>query len=82
MSKFDDEEAKPEISEGGVLGFLKSLLMSILRDLVKLVLAFVVGTGAGAIVCWYYGIPLGFSILGGILVLALALAISTDSLFS
>ncbi len=82
MSKFDDEEPKPEISEGGVLGFLKSLLMSILRDLVKLVLSFIVGTGAGAIVCWYYGIPLGFSILGGILVLALALAISTDSLFS
>ena len=78
----NDEDPKPEVVEGGVIGFLKSLLVSILRDLVKLVLSFVVGTGAGAIVCWYYGIPLGFSILGGILVLALALVISTDSLFS
>ena len=78
----NNEEPKPEIVEGGILGFLKSLLMSILRDLVKLVLAFIVGTGAGAIVCWYYGIPLAFSVIGGILVLGVALVISTDGLFS
>ena len=74
-----ENEPKAEIVGGGVGGFLKSLLMGLLRDLVKFVLAFVVGTGAGAVVCWYYGIPLGFSIVGGILVLALALAIATDS---
>ena len=62
--------------------FFASLFMSLVRDAVKLIIAFAVGTGAGAIVCWYYGVPLIFSLLGGILVLALALALTTDSLFS
>ena len=75
----DDRSAKTELHEGGVRGFFSSLLLGIVRDIVKLVVAFVVGTGAGAIVCWYYGFPLGFSILGGILVLAVALALTTDS---
>ena len=65
-----------------VRGFFTSLLMSLVRDAVKFIIAFAVGTGAGAIACWYYGIPLVFSLLGGILVLGLALALSTDSLFS
>ncbi len=43
------EEPKPEIVEGGFAGFLKSLLASVLRDLAKLILAFVVGTGAGPV---------------------------------
>jgi len=47
----------------------------------KFVIAFSVGTGAAAIVCWYYSIPLGFSILGGILVLGLALALMSDDIF-
>ena len=70
------------MSNNGFLGFMKELGTSLLGALVKFILAFAVGTGAGAIVCWYYGIPLGFSIIGGILVLGLALALSTDSLFS
>lgn len=78
----DDHNLKTEFHEGGIRGFFTSLLIGLVRDAAKLVIAFAVGTGAGAIVCWYYGIPLGFSILGGILVLGLALALSTDSLFS
>lgn len=78
----DDHNAKTEFHDGGLRGFLSSLLIGLVRDAVKFVIAFAVGTGAGAIVCWYYGVPLGFSILGGILVLGLALALSTDSLFS
>jgi hypothetical protein len=61
---------------------LSSFLLALVRDAVKFIVAFAVGTGAGAIVCWYYGIPLVFSLLGGILVLGLALALMTDSLFS
>ena len=78
----DEPNTKTENHEGGVRGFLSSFFLALVRDAVKLVIAFAVGTGAGAIACWYYGIPLVFSLLGGILVLGLALALSTDSLFS
>lgn len=78
----DAPNAKDDLKNNGELGFLASLSMGIMRDLVKFIIAFVVGTGAGAIVCWYYGVPLVFSLAGGILVLGLALALSTDSLFS
>ncbi len=78
----NNEEPKPRIVEDGFLGFLKDVGASLLGALVKFILAFVVGTGGGAIVCWYYGLPLALSIVGGILVLGLALALSTDSLFS
>lgn len=76
----DPENRQPD--DLTVRGFFTSLLMSLVRDAVKFIIAFAVGTGAGAIACWYYGIPLVFSLLGGILVLGLALALSTDSLFS
>ena len=78
----DDHEAKAEPQVGGVRGFFSSLFRGIVRDAIKFIVAFAVGTGAGAIACWYYGIPLVFSFLGGILVLAVALALTTDSLFS
>lgn len=64
-----------------MLSFLKDLLKIGLIAILKFVIAFVVGTGGAAVVCWYYNIPLGFSILGGILVLGLALAITSDSMF-
>ncbi len=78
----DAPNAKDDLKNNGERGFLASLFMGIVRDLVKFIIAFAVGTGAGAIVCWYYGVPLVFSLAGGILVLGLALALSTDSLFS
>lgn len=78
----DRETPKTEFHGNGYRGFFASLFGSIIRDAVNLVVAFAVGTGGGAIVCWYYGMPIVFSILGGILVLGLALALSTDSLFS
>ena len=78
----DDQETKVEIHEGGIWGFFTSLFAGLVRDAIKLVIAFAIGTGAGAIVCWYYGIPLAVSLLGGILVLGVALVFTTDSLFS
>lgn len=63
-------------------GFLITFLKGLARDAFRLVIAFAVGTGGGAIVCWYYGLPLILSIGGGILVLGLALALTTDSWFS
>ena len=78
----DDNKSNMEPANRNDQGFFASLLMGLIRDAVKLLIAFAVGTGAGAIVCWYYGVPLIFSVIGGILVLGLALALTTDSLFS
>ena len=78
----DAPNAKDNLENNGERGFFASVFISLVRDLVKFVIAFALGTGAGAIVCWYYSIPLVFSLVGGILVLGLALALTTDSLFS
>lgn len=79
----DDNDAAARVGAGGQgRGFLAGFLASLARDAFKLVMAFAIGTGAGAIACWYYGFPLVFSLLGGILVLGLALAFMSDSLFS
>lgn len=75
-------EPATEGDGGEVRGLVVSFLASLARDAFKLIVSFAVGTGAGAIVCWYYGIPLGFSILGGILVLGFALALTSDTWFS
>lgn len=64
-----------------MINFLKDMLKISLGAILKVVIFFGVGTGGGAIVCWYYSIPIGFSILGGILVLGIALAILSDSIF-
>ena len=78
----DQNKSRRVINDGTERGFFATLFMGLLRDAVKMIVAFLVGTGGGAIVCWYYGIPLVFSVIGGILVLGLALALTTDSLFS
>ena len=78
----NDSKTEVKNGEGQSRGFLATILIDLARDAVKFIIAFAVGTGAGAIVCWYYGIPLVFSVLGGILVLGLALALLSDSLLS
>lgn len=64
-----------------MIDFLKDLLKIGLVAILRIMAYFGVGTAGGAVVCWYYGIPLGFSILGGILVLGIALALISDSIF-
>ncbi|MCH9696024.1 MAG: hypothetical protein K0U72_16030 [Gammaproteobacteria bacterium] len=78
----DKENKNSEHAEGAERGFLASIFLGLVRDLVKFVIAFVVGTGGAAIACWYYGVPLGFSLIGGFVVLGLALALTSDSLLS
>lgn len=78
----DRNESATQDNGGGLRGYLTSFFASLARDVFKLVVAFAIGTGGGAIVCWYYGIPLALSILGGILVLGLAVALMSDSWFA
>ncbi len=79
-----DEQNGPANGEGGngFRSFILSFLAGLARDALKMVVAFGVGTAGGALVCWYYGLPIGLSLLGGILTLGLALALTTDSWFS
>jgi fatty acid desaturase len=78
----DKKEPTTDVDSRGVRNFLTSFFASLARDIFQLIVAFAVGTGAGAIACWYFGVPLIFSLLGGILVLGFALALTTDSWFS
>jgi len=82
VSMNDDRKSKVEFIEESDRGFLATILMDLVRDAFKFIIAFAVGTGASAIACWYYDIPLVFSLIGGFIVLGLALAILSDSLFS
>lgn len=61
--------------------FLKDLLKVGIKTLLQVVIFFSVGTAGGAVVCWYYGFHLGLSIIGGVLVLGIALALMSDSIF-
>ncbi len=63
-------------------GLIASFFLGLAEDAMKFVIAFAVGTGATAVACWYYDVPLVFSLVGGILVLGIALALMSDSLFS
>ncbi|MEM1262262.1 MAG: hypothetical protein AAGH76_07685 [Pseudomonadota bacterium] len=54
-------------------GVFASLLSGVLRDAGRLLIAFLVGSGAGAMVCWYYSLPMILSVAGGVLVAALVM---------
>ena len=65
----------------GVGGLVASFFTALARDLLQMIMAFLIGTGATAAICWYYDVPLFLSLFGGILVLGVSLALKSDSLF-
>lgn len=79
-----DLDNQPNKNTGQVKerGFFASILFALLDSLVKFVTAFAVGTGAGAIFCWYYGLPMIIALVGGFLAVGLALAFMSDGIFS
>lgn len=62
-------------------GIIASFFTALARDVLQLFFAFAIGVGGAAVACWYYELPLVLSLGGGILVLGLAVALKTDSLF-
>ena len=68
----DENISNAEVNEQSSRGFLATILQYLaldsLRFLIRAIIAFSIGTGAGAIVCCYYNIPLVFSLIGGVLV--------------
>jgi len=81
MDRNDDPATGIAPKKTNTRNVLASFLSALARDFFQLLVAFALGTGGAAIVCWYYEFPLALSILGGILVLGLALAFKTDSFF-
>jgi hypothetical protein len=77
----NDGHSKKRSNASRPRGFLAEFFASLARDFFKFVAAFAIGTGGSAIACWYYGIPLVLSLIGGFIVLGLALALATDSWF-
>jgi uncharacterized membrane protein YeaQ/YmgE (transglycosylase-associated protein family) len=68
----DNRPDKPEGSDRQ--GFLGTLLQGLIRDTLGMWFTVLIGTGAGAVICLYLGAPLIFSLLGGVLVLAVYIA--------
>lgn len=66
----------------GVAGMFGGFAKSLAHGLMMMLFAFAIGTGAAALACWYYELPLVLSLGGGLIVLGLAVALQTDSLFS
>jgi hypothetical protein len=64
----DGSRQEAKRGAGEIRGFFTEFLKGLVQDAFKFIIAFVVGTGAGAIVCWYYDIPLVFSLVGDFLV--------------
>jgi hypothetical protein len=62
-------------------GFFAEIFSSLAKTAGRLILAFSIGTGASALVCLFYGAPIAFSLIGGFIVLGIALALMSDSLF-
>lgn len=68
----DHRPNKPEGSDKQ--GFLATLFQGFLRDTAMLWVSVLIGTGLGGVICFYFGAPLIFALLGGILVLAVFVA--------
>jgi hypothetical protein len=77
----DDLNIKEDKWRGILMLLLKDFFRDFSKAIIRGVVGFGIGTGVGGIVCWYYGIPLIFSLLGGILVLGFALALVSNSSF-
>ena len=62
--------------------FLAQLFGAFAHGFMMLVAAFCIGTAASAVVCVYYGVPIAFSLIGGFIVLGIALALMAESPFT
>lgn len=61
--------------------FFSQILGSLAHGFLMLIAAFSIGTGASALICLYYGVPLVLSLIGGFIVLGIAVALMTESPF-
>ena len=69
-----EKNSGPETNGSTTKSFFMRLIEGIIRDLVKLVVIFALGTAGGAIICLYYGFPLVYSVLGGAAIFVIVVA--------
>lgn len=73
-------DQQPNAREGLTLkSFFLGLANGMMRDLFRLIAAVGIGTGIGAGVCLYYGVPLIFSFVGAFVVLGVVVLLLTDA---
>lgn len=60
-------------------GFFREIFDDLVKFAARLIVAFVVGTAIGAVVCLIYGIPIGFALIGGLIVVGVAVALMSAS---
>ncbi|MDG0968247.1 MAG: hypothetical protein P8O06_00240 [Porticoccaceae bacterium] len=64
-----------------MLRFISTLLAEVFGLLIQFLVAFCIGAGLAAFLCWHYDMPLVLSIVGGFFVLGLTLVFSSDDTF-
>ncbi len=71
MQQNNQPDEHPDKQEGSrAEGFFISLLQGAIRDTIGMWVSVLIGTIIGAVICLYFGIPLIFSLVGGLLVMA------------
>jgi len=60
-------------------GFWSTIFSQLARAAGVMIIAFTIGTAASAGACLYYGVPIALSLLGGLVVLGIALALMWQS---
>lgn len=81
ISKMSDKDNAQPKNGTRQIGFLESLLRGFVSDILWLLAAFLIATAITALVFWVYNIPIALSIIGGILVLGIAIAIRSGGSF-
>ena len=61
--------------------FFKELLKGGFNIILRFLVVFAIGTGAGAIACWYYNFPMIFSMVGGLFALGVFLSLTSSAVF-
>jgi len=77
----NDDEFKQRAMREITRGFFPRLLRGILKELIVMAIVFAVATGISAAVCFYYGLPLILSLIGGFLSVGAVFYIKSDSIF-
>ena len=74
------KEKTPGAGSGQIGSFFAGLLRSILQDLIVMAIVFGVATGISAAVCFYYGLPLALSLIGGFLAIGAVFVVKSNSI--
>lgn len=64
-----------------ILGIFTAFFGALLKDLLVILLVFAIATAIAAGACWFYGVPLWVSLIGGFISLGVVVALKSTSIF-